>query len=94
MKGNLKSDFFVVLGFGVAYLIVGVLYGIGIGGGKQRHHRFCFLLLRGAQLHSGVDCRNVLRAEQTRLVGTRALGHFKRGRQMTVARDKCPNCKS
>lgn len=34
MKGNLKSDFFVVLGFGVAYLIVGVLYGIGIGGGK------------------------------------------------------------
>lgn len=34
MKDNLKADFFVVLGFGIAYLIVGVLYGIGIGGAK------------------------------------------------------------
>lgn len=34
MKSNMKADFFAILGIGIAYLVVGVLYGIGIGGGK------------------------------------------------------------
>ena len=59
----------------------------------QNHDRFLLLFLRCSGRKCGVYLAHIFCRKQTRLIGTRTFGHFKRGRQFAaVASNECSHC--